>query len=387
MVPNESLTVALETKDGQAIELETKRGSQGHIIELTEVVTGGELKKSFHSATPKPIPSNGIFDTFKRVVNKYIQEGSIIIDSTMPFRFENDLDQTNWPLRTGLTEGNEFTLTEQFNSDSYAVQVIPAYGTEALVSFDINAQYAISVMSPAGIPICVNQRNMVTLCKINQYLNGKKLLVDVQLGLDGSVYIKDLYYFECDRTGQNLIERIQVLNQLFNKELSNIYVVNPLLSIDAKQLALRACEVTGREALLVHAGTVLAANQSTREKYKMDLKNETTLQVMNVCKASNTVTLCAHVDGIPIELGWAYHTQELEIEELDAVRVKFSSAETGELKNIEIITKLDSNESTSLDPVLARKLGFNLHPRSLKESELYDSDAFGFLDKLEQCQD
>lgn len=168
MVNNEALTVALATKDGKTFELETKRGSQGHIIELTEVTAGGQLKKSFHPSTPKPIPSNIIFEMFKSVVNNYIKEGSIIIDSTMPFKFENNGDKTNYPLVTGLDEVKEHELKDKFSSDNYAVQVVPAYGVDALVSFDSDAQYAISVMSPAGIPICVNQRNMAVLCKINQ---------------------------------------------------------------------------------------------------------------------------------------------------------------------------------------------------------------------------
>lgn len=387
MVNNEALTVALATKDGKTFELETKRGSQGHIIELTEVTAGGQLKKSFHPSTPKPIPSNIIIEMFKSVVNNYIKEGSIIIDSTMPFKFENNGDKTNYPLVTGLDEVKEHELKDKFSSDNYAVQVVPAYGVDALVSFDSDAQYAISVMSPAGIPICVNQRNMAVLCKINQYLRGRKLIVDVQLAADGSVYIKDIYYDGCDRTTCSLEERIKLLNETFNRAIPYTYVVNPLYSTEEKHIAYKSCEITGKEIVLVHKEAVRDSNQLTRVKHKMDLKNETTLQVMTVCNVSNTVTLCAYVDGIPIELGRANNPLDIVVEELDTVRVKFSSAATGEIKNIEIISKLDSDEPTPLDPVLARKMGFNLHPRSVRESAMFSSDEIGFLDKLEQSTD
>ncbi|HHY0525280.1 TPA: hypothetical protein ACVU4L_001935 [Vibrio parahaemolyticus] len=384
---NKALTVALITKDGQTLELETKRGSQGHIIELTEVIAGGQLKKSFHPATPKPIPSDIIFEMFKTVVNAYIKEGSIIIDSTMPFKFDNNVDKPNYPLTTDMDACNEVELKERFNNADFAVQVVPAYGVDALVSFDADAQYAISVMSPAGIPICVNQRNMAVLCKINQYLEGRKLVVNVELGVDGSVYIKDIYYDGCDRTKHNLADRIEYLNQIFDREIPYTYVVNPLVTKEEKLFAFKSCEVTGNEIVLVHKGHVRDSNQITRVKHKMDLKNETTLQVMTVCKVTNTVTLCAYVDGIPIELGKANNSQEIDIEELDTVRVKFSSAATGEIKNIEIISKLEGDEPVLLDPVLARKLGFNLHPKSITERELYSSEEIGFLDKLEQCED
>ena len=107
---------------------------------------------------------------------------------------------------------------------------------------------------------------------------------------------------------------------------------------------------------------------------------------MSVDPQKNTVSLCAQIGGIPIQLAKASIPTDFVVEALDNVQVKYSEAVIGDLMNVEIIAKLDGDDPIPLNPALAHKMGFNLKPQPVEILSGQSGQLTGILAALDETQ-
>ena len=383
----QSIVATIRTLQGKLIELRTHKGSQGYIIEQAEQMPDGSFEKSFSNATPRPIPSDQILDTLKKEINDYILTGATVEDSTIPFTFDavDALDLMS--VVKHVEEQDKLSLMSKLESDSFAAQALPATSSRIVLLFDTRAKYAITAFSLNGQCVSIPQNVLRTLCRVSAALQNKRTVIEARYTLQGHVTFTDLLSHGCALTDKTLDERLELLSNLVEPMPPYRNVATTETDLIKKHRLLKQCTTHGLDCVLIPRGVLHPLRSCTdKVNYKMKLKQETALQVMSVDPQKNTVALCALISGIPIELAKASIPTEFVVEALDNVQVKYSEAVIGELMNVEIMAKLDSDDAIPLDPALAHKMGFNLKPQPVEILSGDSGQLTGILAALDEPQ-
>lgn len=383
----QSIVATIRTLEGKLIELRTHKGSQGYIIEQAKQKPDGTFEKSFSKATPRPIPSDQILDTLKKVINDYILTGATVEDSTIPFTFDTVLGMDLTSVIRREEEFDRLDLMSKLESDSFAVQALPATSRRIILLFDTRATYAVTAFSLSGQCVSIPQNVLRTLCGVSTVLQNKRTIIEARYTLQGHVTFTDLLFHGCALTDRTLDKRLELLSSLIVPMPPYRNLTTTETELNKKHRLLKQCTTQGLDCVLIPRGLLQPlAGGTNKVNYKMKLKHETALQVMSVDLQKNSVALCAQIGGIPIKLAEAPVPTDFVVEALDNVQVKYSEAVVGELLNVEIVAKLDGDDALPLNPVLAHTMGFNLKPKAIESSRENSGQLTGILAALDEPQ-
>ena len=371
----------LKNKIGDSVEIRSHIGSRGTMIDIITTKTDGKIIKEFSPRTRFPIPDDKVQSSLLREISRYLTKEFEVVSSTLSLSFpmQDELLEIPFLEFTSIYEDKDM-LHRLIDDNSYTAMAIPLHAKRVivLVGLLMDEDYSYNMVSmhstdqqvtPIPIPLLSKLCNWAFTLQKPMLLEGyvtrnNNLVVANVLG----VY-NERWDFSTVTTG------VDKLTSLLGEMPDCISLATIKKSKENKKELVDLCTQNGTELLFI-------SDTKSVNNFSVHFKQTTVLQVMSLNLSKGTVSLCAGISGVPVEIAESYLNTSLNLQPMDNVLVEYGGVRCGRLEYTSIKETVGCNEYVALDPFIANRMGFNLKPQEICKPSLHSRNT-GILAALD----